>query len=94
MLSLFFQPRYSTILNEKSNNLLPIFSRRAAVNHYILYSAWEKYSARKTANFSALKFIVLNLLYHGLISAQSSYGERTRCYRAKPVQPHPRAFSL
>ena len=51
MLSLFFQPRYSTILNEKSNNLLLIFSRRAAVNHYILYSAWEKYSARKKSEF-------------------------------------------
>ena len=94
MLSLFFRPHYSTVLNEKSNNLLPIFSRRAAVNHYILYSAWGKYNARKNAIFSALKFIVLNLLYHGLILAQSSYGERTRCYRAKPVQPYPRAFSL
>ena len=34
MLSPFFQPCYSTVLNEKSNNLLPIFSRCAAVNHY------------------------------------------------------------
>ena len=94
MLSLSFQPRYSTVLIEKSYNLLPIFSRRAAINNYILYSAWEKYSVRKNANFSALKFIVLNSLYHGLILAQNSYGERTRCYRAKPVLPYPRAFSL
>ena len=51
MLSMFFKPRYSTVLNEKSNNLLPIFSRRAAVNHYILYSVWGKYSARKKHDF-------------------------------------------
>ena len=41
MLSPFFQPRYSTVLNEKSNNLLPTFSRCAAVNYYTLYSARE-----------------------------------------------------
>ena len=34
MLSSFFQPRYSTVLNEKSNNLLPTFSICAAVNYY------------------------------------------------------------
>ena len=41
MLSPFFQPRYSTELNEKSNNLLPTFSRCAAVNYYTLYSVRE-----------------------------------------------------
>ena len=34
MLSPFFQPCYSTVLNEKSNYLLPTFSRCAAVNYY------------------------------------------------------------
>ena len=34
MLSPFFQPCYSTVLNEKSINLLPFFFRCAAVNHY------------------------------------------------------------
>ena len=38
MLSPFFQPRYSTVLKKKSNNLLPTFSRCAAVNYYTLYS--------------------------------------------------------
>ena len=42
MLSPFFQPRYSTGLNEKSINLLPTFSRCAAVNYYTtLYSVRE-----------------------------------------------------
>ena len=41
MLSPFFQPRYSTVLNEKSNNLLPTFSRCVAVNYYTLYPARE-----------------------------------------------------
>ena len=41
MLSPFFQPRYDTVLNEKSNNLLPTLSRCAAINNYILYSVRE-----------------------------------------------------
>ena len=41
MLSPFFQPRYNTVLNEKSDNLLPTFSRCAAVNYYTLYSVRE-----------------------------------------------------
>ena len=40
---------------------------------------------RKNVNFSALNFIVLNSLYHALILAQSSYEEKTRCYRTGPV---------
>ena len=34
MLSPFFQPRHSTVINEKSNNLLPFFFKCAAFNHY------------------------------------------------------------
>ena len=41
MVSPFFQPRYSTKLDGKSNNLLPTFSRCAAVNHHTLYSVRE-----------------------------------------------------
>ena len=41
MLSPFFQPRYSTVVDEKSNSLLPTFSRYAAVNYYTLYSVRE-----------------------------------------------------
>ena len=41
MLNPFSQPLYSTVLNEKSNNLLPIFSRCAAINYYIMHSAHE-----------------------------------------------------
>ena len=98
MLSPFFQPRYSTKLNEKSNNLLPTFSRCAAINYYTLYSAREietyyrvTVQCKKNANFN---FIILNLMYHALTSAQNSYMERTRCYRIKPDQFYPRAFSL
>ena len=39
MLNPFFKSLYSTVLNEKSNNLLPTFSRCAAINYYTLYSA-------------------------------------------------------
>ena len=38
MLTPFFQPRYSTVFNEKSDNLLPTFSRCTAINYYTLYS--------------------------------------------------------
>ena len=78
MLSPFFEPGYSTVLNEKSNNLLPIFSRCAAVNHYTLYSAWEVGITRllcystvitKTQIFANFNFVVLNLMYHALTSA-------------------------
>ena len=41
MLNPFFQPLYSTVLNEKSNNLLPTFSRRPGINYYTLYSTQE-----------------------------------------------------
>ena len=81
LLSLFFQPRYSTVLSEKSNNLLPTFSRCAAINYYTLYSVRETgitrllcYStvSQKRDFFSALNFIVLNLMYHALTSAQTA----------------------
>ena len=85
MLSPFSQPRYSTVLNEKSNNLLPTFSKWAAVKYYTLYSVREMgitrllcYStvSQKRVFFSALNFIVLNLMYHALTLAQNSYEER------------------
>ena len=41
MLSPFFQPRYITVLNEKSNILLPTFSRCAAIYYHTLYSVRE-----------------------------------------------------
>ena len=54
MLNPFFQYLYCTVLYEKSNNLLPTFSRCAAVNYYtcILLEKWEittvlDYSATK-----------------------------------------------
>ena len=103
MLSPFFQPRYSTVLNEKSNNLLPTFSRCAAISYYTLYSVREMgitrllcYSSvsQKRDFFSALNFIVLNLMYQALTSAQNRYEKRTRCYITKPDQLYPRAFSL
>ena len=106
MLSPFFQYLYCTVLYEKKiNNLLPTFSRCTAVNYYTLYSVRGMgidycviiQCHKKNANlrfFSALNFIVLNLMCHALTSAQNSYEERTRCYRTKPDQLYPRAFSL
>ena len=78
MLSPFFQPRYSTVLKEKSNSLLPISSRYAAVNHYTLCSAWKVGITRllcystvvtKTQIFANFNFIVLNQMDHALTSA-------------------------
>ena len=88
------------VLNEKSNNLLPNFSRCAAINYYTLYSVRElldycvTVQCHKNAIFSALHFIVLNLMYHALTSALNSYEEKPRCYRTQPDQLYPRVFSL
>ena len=41
MLNPFFQPRYSTVLNEKSDNLHTNFSICAAINYYTMYFAQE-----------------------------------------------------
>ena len=42
MLSPFFQPCYSIVLNKKSNSLLPFFFRRAAFNYYSATATkWE-----------------------------------------------------
>ena len=77
LLSPLFQPRYSTVLNEKSNNLLPFFFRRAAVNHdraastkweFLLYCCVTVLYKKKT-RFFALNSIVLSFMYHALISA-------------------------
>ena len=56
MLSPFFQPRYSTVLDEKSKNLLPTFSRCAAINYY-------RVTVPPKREFTALNFIALNLMY-------------------------------
>ena len=61
MLSPFFQPRYSTVINEKSNNLLPFFLRCVAFNYYSATT-----TKLESANFN---FTVLNLMYHALILA-------------------------
>ena len=41
MLSLFSQPRYSTVRNEKTKNLLSIFSRMCSSQSLHLVSAWK-----------------------------------------------------
>ena len=73
MLNPFFQYLYCTVLYEKFNNLIPTFSRCAAVNYYTLYSAREMgiyycVSATKML-IAAHNFIVLNLMYQALTSA-------------------------
>ena len=62
MSSPFFQPRYSTVLNEKFKRLLPTFSRCAAINYYSV-------AVPQKCEFAALNFIVLNLMYQALTSA-------------------------
>ena len=74
MLSPFSQPRYSTVLSKKSNNLLPTLPRCAAINYYTLYSALEMgiyycVTVLQKYEFAALNFIVLKLMYQALISA-------------------------
>ena len=69
----FFQYLYCTVLYEKSNNMLPTFSRCTAVNYYTLYSAREKgiyycVTVPQKYEFAALNFVVLNLMYHALTS--------------------------
>ena len=75
LLSPFSQHCYSTVLDEKSNNLLPFFFRRAALNYSatatkteVCYTVVLQYSLRK-CEVLALNFFVLNLMYHALISA-------------------------
>ena len=56
------------------SNLLPTFSRCAAVNYYTLYSAREIgiyccVTVPHKYEFAALNFIVLKLMYQALISA-------------------------
>ena len=86
MLSPFFQPCYSTVLNEKYNNLLPTFSRCAAVNHY---SATATKIGICEFQLHRIEFNVPRTNF-----STKQLRVRTRCYRTKPVQPYPRAFSL
>ena len=80
MLNPFFQPRYSTVLNEKSNNLLPTFSRCAAINYYTFYSALEMgiyYCVTVPINyycFSDVQQSIVNLLL-----CHSTTNIRNRC---------------
>ena len=54
-----------------------------------------QYSARKNAIFSALNFIVLDLIYHALTSAYSSYEEKiASATEPDQLQLYSRAFSL
>ena len=76
MLSPFSQSLYSTVLNEKTINLLPFFFRCAVLittglqpqNGIFCYTAVFQYSTIK-CKFLALNFIILSLMYHALISA-------------------------
>ena len=106
MLSPFFQYLYCTVFYEK--NPITCFQlspnvQQSITTPCILFGKWElldycvTVQCHKNASLrfvSALNFIVLSLMYHALTSAQNSYKERTRCYRTKPDQLYPRAFSL
>ena len=74
MVNPFFQYLYCAKLYENSNELLPTFSRCAAVNYYTLYSSREMgiyccVTVPQKYEFAALNFIVLKLMYQALISA-------------------------
>ena len=74
MLNPSFQYLYCTVLYEKSNKLLPVFSRCAAVYYYTLYSAREMgiyycITVLQKCEFAALNFIVLKLMHQALTSA-------------------------
>ena len=84
MPSLCFQPRHSTVLNEKLKTCFQLSSDvQQSITTVLQPQKWE-----------CANFIVLNLMYRALISAQNSYEERTGCYRTGPDQLYPRAFSL
>ena len=87
MLSLFFQPRYITVINEKSFNLRLFFFRCAAFNHC---------SATAT-KFGICEFqlhcIEFNALRTNFIIKQPR-GINHELYRTGPDQPYPRAFAL
>ena len=86
MLSLFFQPRHSTVLNAKLKTCFQLSPDvQQSITTVLQPQKWE---------FANSNFIVLNLIYHALISAQNSYEERTDCYRTGPDQLYPRAFSV
>ena len=83
MLNPFFQYLYCTVLYEKSNNLLPTFSRRAAGNYYTLYSIYFIYFLR-TSNvggggelccqtFSFVLFSLFSRPRAGLATVLSSF---------------------
>ena len=67
MLSPFSQSLYSTVLDEKSNNLLPFFIQVCSTELLLCYS-------NRNGNFPILLFanfdtVVLSLMYHALTSA-------------------------
>ena len=76
MLSPFSQTLYSTVLDEKSNNLLPFFFRRTALNYYcatitkmgISYTAVQE----KNEFGFALNFIVFEFNVPRTISSINS----------------------
>ena len=85
MLSTFFQPRYSTVLNEKSPRL-PTCSRCAPVNHY---SAIAKKMG--ICEFQ-LHCIELNVPRTNFSTKQPR--GKNGLLRTGPDQLYPRAFSL
>ena len=86
MLSPFFQPRYSTVLNEKSN-LLPTCSRCAAVNHY---SAIATKMGICEFQLHCIEFNVPRTNF----SIKQPGGKNPERYRTGPDQLYPRAFAL
>ena len=87
MLSPLFQPRYSTVLNEKSINLLPFFFTCAAANQF----------STTTTNTEICEFqlqcIEFNVPRTNL-SIKQPRGKNHERYRTKPDQLYPRTFAL
>ena len=101
ILSPFFQPRYSTVLNEKFNNLLPTFSRCAAIDYYTLYSVRELLDyyvivqCHKNAIFFCTQFHCIEFnVPRTNFTIKHLRGKKRVATETGPDQLYPRAFSL
>ena len=82
MLSPFFQPLYSTVLNENSINLLPFFFTCAAVNQYSAITTKSKICEFQP---HCIEFNIPRTNF----SIKQSRGKKNERYRTGPDQLYP-----
>ena len=92
MLSPFFQPRYSAVLNEKSNSLLPRYTllEKKEFARRLCYSTVQE---KREFFCSQLHYIEFNVPRTNF-SIKQPRGENHEPYRTGPDQLYPRAFAL